>query len=99
MNPNADTTIPLEDLEADLHIASLVVHVRPDAMTGLRSWLLAIPGVEIHAEDARGKLVVVTESHRAATAPELLDTLREQPGVIDAALVYHEILPPEECAP
>lgn len=94
-------TIPLRDITqapAQLHIASLVAHVRPAQLAATRRWLLAQPStnnaiqIEIHAEDAQGKLVLVTESEEEKAIVNFLDELRAQPGVLNAALVYHEYL-------
>jgi periplasmic nitrate reductase NapD len=78
--------------EPELHIASLVVHTRPEKMAEVKEWLLQQPNVEIHAEDDRGKLVVVTEQEQAQPILDLIDSTHELPGVANAALVYHEIL-------
>lgn len=91
------TLIPLSpEQEPELHIASLIVHTRPEALAQTRTWLLAHPGVEIHAESAQGKLVVVMESEQTRDILDLIDATLEQTGVVNAALVYHEILTPEE---
>ena len=78
--------------EPELHIASLVIHARPERLAQIRQWLLEQPNVEIHAEDERGKLVVVTEHERAQPILDLIDRANDLPGVANAALVYHEIL-------
>lgn len=89
--------IPLRDLTpSQLHIASLVAHVRPEHFTGLRAWLVQQAHtdiqIEIHAENAQGKLVLVTESSAEKAIVNFLDELRAQTGVLNAALVYHEYL-------
>lgn len=88
--------IPVHPLEPELHIASLVVHTRPEALSLVTYWLEQQPGVEIHAASDLGKLVVVVESDNSQTVLNLIDQATEQPGVINAALVYHELVSPEE---
>lgn len=78
--------------EAALHIASVVVQVRPDAMTPIKNWVEIFPGAETHLEDARGKLVVILEAESERQILDLLDGLNAQAGVFNAALVYHEVL-------
>lgn len=73
-----------------LHIASFIAHVRPEKMTLLKVWLAHMQQMEIHAENEQGKLVLVTESNNEQHILQLLDELRAQPGVLNAALVYHE---------
>lgn len=73
-----------------LHVASLIVHVRPEKMLQLKEWLAASSQIEIHAESVQGKLVLVTESDCEQAILRILDELRARAGVLNAALVYHE---------
>lgn len=75
-----------------LHIASVMAQVRPDCMTAVKAWLATQPGVEVHAENAQGKLVLVVETENERSILNLLDEFAAQPGALSAALVYHEIL-------
>lgn len=75
-----------------LHIASLVVHTRPESLAELTSWLLQRPGVEIHAQNEQGKLVVVMETDKEQHILDLIDEVTRQPGALNAALVYHEMI-------
>src|SRR6187431_787436 len=81
-----------------LHIASLIAHVRPEKMPALKHWLSAFNHIEIHAESAQGKLVLVTESDDEQEILRILDDLRAQDGVLNAALVYHEQIALDELA-
>lgn len=82
-----------------LHVASLIAHVRPEQMPHLKEWLIASPHqIEIHAEHPQGKLVLVTESNCEQAIVQILDELRAQTGVLNAALVYHEQIALEELA-
>jgi|GEM_PF-602838 len=81
-----------------LHIASLIAHVRPEKMLPLKHWLTAFNHIEIHAESAQGKLVLVTESDDEQEILRILDDLRAQDGVLNAALVYHEQIALDELA-
>lgn len=77
-----------------LHIASLLVHVRPEHGQEVARWLAAQPESEVSAEDPAGKLVVVVESLRETRILELIDAIQIRPGVLGAALVYHQVLDP-----
>lgn len=81
-----------------LHIASLIAHVRPEKMAALKEWIAQAQHIEIHAESEQGKLVLVTESHAEQAIVQTLDELRAQPGVLNAALVYHEQIAMDELA-
>ena len=94
-------SIPLHDLDhpPQLHVASLVAHLRPEKLMAVRQWILQPQHniqIEIHAENAQGKLVIVTESSAEKAIADFLDNLREQSGVLNAALVYHEYLSAED---
>lgn len=75
-----------------LHIISFIVHVRPEALTRTASWINQHSVGEVMGEDAAGKLVVVAEHTDEQQLLALMDHVREQPGVIDAAFVYHEVV-------
>lgn len=77
---------------APLHIASAIAHARPEFLRSVKSWLSGLSCVEIHAENAQGKLVVVIEAESEREILQVLDGLAAQPGMLGAALVYHEIL-------
>lgn len=88
---------PVVDLA--VHIASLVIHVRPSHLPAFQHWLQTSPdpavGVELHAASEQGKLVVVVEAGDEKRILTLMDVIREQPGVLNTALVYHEIIQAE----
>jgi periplasmic nitrate reductase NapD len=91
--------IPLRDVASQidhLHVASLIAHVRPEYLIHVREWMMGQPQdpirIEIHAQSEQGKLVIVTESSEEKAIVNFLDDLRSQPGVLNAALVYHEYL-------
>ncbi|MGM0784400.1 MAG: chaperone NapD [Pseudomonadota bacterium] len=77
-----------------LHIASFLVHVRPAQCASVAAWLADQPGCEVRAQDPAGKLVVVMESEGEQPILERIDDARRQPGVLDAALIYHQLLDP-----
>ncbi len=91
--------IPVQEISLQidqLHIASLIAHVRPEKISCVREWINQQPQnpilIEIHAETEQGKFVIVTESAEDKAIVNFLDELRAQVGVLNAALVYHEYL-------
>jgi nitrate reductase NapD len=78
------------------HIASLVIHARPQYLPAIQQWLRvpAVVGVdiEIHAASEQGKVVVVVEAESEQCILMLMDSLRELQGVLNTSLVYHEII-------
>ena len=75
-----------------LHIASLIVHTHPHLLAAVKANLRRIPHLELHQESPEGKLVVVLEARDESQILATLDSIQSLPGVLNAALVYHEIL-------
>lgn len=82
-------------MQATLHIASLLVHVRPPLLAAVKDNLRRLPGLELHQESAQGKLVVVLEAEHESQIITCLEQISSLPGVLNAALVYHEMLSAE----
>lgn len=78
-----------------LHIASLLVHCRPELLEAVKRNLVLMPGTELHQENAAGKLVVVLEAEHESRILEAIGHIQQIPGVLNAALIYHELLSPE----
>ncbi|MVV47000.1 glutamate synthase [Pseudomonas sp. PB120] len=77
-----------------LHIASLVVLARPELLEAVKANLRLLDGVELHQESAAGKLVVVLETVHENQILQRIDQINNLPGVLNAALIYHEVLDP-----
>ncbi|MGL4315360.1 MAG: chaperone NapD [Pseudomonas sp.] len=75
-----------------IQIASLIVHSQPALMVAVKANLRRLPGLELHQESPQGKLVVVLEAEDEAQILATLDAIQNLPGVLNAALVYHEVL-------
>ncbi|WP_460451083.1 chaperone NapD [Alsobacter sp. SYSU BS001988] len=81
---------------AELHVSSLVVHVRPDRLDAVRVALAAMAGVEVHGGSAAGKLVVTLETLTEHDVVQSMGAIGELPGVLSTALVYHRFEPSAE---
>lgn len=71
------------------HINSLVVHCRERRQQAVCDAILALPGAEIHAQTADGKLVVTLESDDRNALRRHTETLAALSDVLSAALIYH----------
>ena len=78
--------IPPEPPEA--HISSLVVHVRPEKVAGVRAALGFMEGVELHAE-CSGKMVVTLETRTEGDIVTRLNEISLLDGVMSASMVFH----------
>ncbi|MDP9941751.1 chaperone NapD [Ectopseudomonas alcaliphila] len=82
-------------MAAPLHISSLLVHVRPELLSAVKTNLRQLEGLELHQESPQGKLVVVLETEHERHILARIEQINALPGVLNAALVYHELLETE----
>lgn len=75
-------------MEDEVHIVGLLVQTFPDRQVAVADAVSAIPGAEVRARAAHGKLVVVCECLGGEQALALIARLRGLPGVLDVSLVY-----------
>jgi len=80
----------------ELHIASLIVHVKPEHYEPLLASLNDDPTLEIHATDPAGKVVVVCEHRHHRAILDTVEQLEHSPGVLGCVLVYHEVMDASE---
>ena len=73
------------------HISSLVVHCRPEVLDRVKDRIEAIPEAEVPRHSQQGKLVVLLETANEERTMQHISAIEQLPGVINAALVYHEI--------
>lgn len=71
-------------------ICGVLVHVRPEHLDALSRTLGQWPGVELHARDEQGHLVVTVEDHPERGAADTMGEIAKTPGVLSAALVYEQ---------
>ena len=71
-----------------MNISSAILHVAPGRLDEVRQTLLAMSGVEIHAESPEGKLIVVLEDDDLEAAANKYVALHGVPGVASVAMVY-----------
>ena len=73
------------------HIASLMVQARPEFMDELTPALNTIPGVEVHASEINGRMVVTVEADSDTHLLDTISNIERTDHVITASLVYHQI--------
>ena len=78
---------------AELHVTSLVVYADPSRALEISDAVGRLPGTEVHANDGRGKLVVVLETAGDADMAAAIDRVDRTAGVICTALVYQQTEP------
>jgi nitrate reductase NapD len=90
----ADRVVPPPEGE----IASILVQARPEhldeveaTIAALDYCIAALDYCEIHARDAKGKLVVVIDAPQSGAIGSTLNTIALLPHVYSASLVFHAI--------
>ena len=73
---------------AELHIASCVVRIRPEAMNAAIKPIESIAGSAVEARDAVGKLVIVLEGPSTGALLDQMELIRIIPGVLSIEMVY-----------
>ena len=87
--------------QGEVHIASIVVHVRPGHINAVAE-LASRLGAEVSGTDPSGKLVIVLKSSSERAIVAAIDAIQALEGVFAALLVYHHAEPAsalEECHP
>ncbi|WP_369601609.1 chaperone NapD [Hahella sp. SMD15-11] len=87
--PASAQEIPVETESEPLNICGLVVRCNPRRLDQVVAELEALPGVEIHARDDVGKLVVTAEQTADAPPLKAIDLIERIEGVLSTSLVYH----------
>jgi periplasmic nitrate reductase NapD len=82
-------------MSEELHIAGIVVHVRPERVGQVASAISGMPGTEIHANGSDGRLVVTLEAPSARDIAARIDDIQRLDGVLAASLVYQHNEPLE----
>jgi nitrate reductase NapD len=72
----------------ELHISSLVVHSTPKRLRQVEQAIAGIPGAQVHASSAAGKMIVTLEASTLDEMSTKVAGIQHTDGVLSAALVY-----------
>lgn len=83
------------------HISSLLVTVRPDALNKVSAKIASFPQADVALTDPNGKIIVALETEGEGPILDFIDIIQVMPGVVNTALVYHQVddSPPSTPAP
>lgn len=73
---------------AEIHIASCIARVRPEALTAVAAAIESVTGSPASAADPAGRLVVVLEGPDTGSLLDQMDRIRALPGVLNIEMVY-----------
>jgi len=71
-----------------MNIAGVLVHAKPDRMCEVEKALQVIPGVEVHAMNEDGRLVITVEEYEPDIVGRKLLTINQLEDVFSAAMVF-----------
>jgi nitrate reductase NapD len=80
----------MKDSTATIHISSAVVSVMPLQRDRVVQSLAALPGVEVHHQDA-SKVVIVMEAAESGVLGSRLAEIAAWPGVLSANMVFERL--------
>ncbi|MDQ2104732.1 chaperone NapD [Azospirillum isscasi] len=80
------------DAPAEWHIASILVHLRPERSPGVRAAIAALGDVDIHVEE-RGRMVVTVEGPHEGRIADRMTAIHLMDGVMSAVMVFHHAEP------
>ncbi len=76
-----------------MNISGVLVRARPERMAEVEQALRDMPGVDVHASTAEGRLVITIEQADGRSMADTMVALHDLPGVIAASMVYHQYDP------
>jgi periplasmic nitrate reductase NapD len=77
------------EAEEEFHISSFVVRCLPERLQDIMATVAALPGVEIHGDDACGKFVALLELDTDRALVETITEIELIKGVVNTSMVYH----------
>lgn len=76
--------------EEELHVSSLIVHVKSEKVPNLTNCINTLVGVELVTVTEHGKAIVIIEAANQREIMKSIDQINEIDGVVHTSLVYHE---------
>jgi len=86
-------TVAAHEPGGEIHIAGVLVQVRPLMLGALHGRIDALGGAEVFQTHADGRMVVVVEGGCTAAVLDTVDAIRALAGVLNVALVYQHAEP------
>lgn len=78
-------------MNAEVHIASCVAYVHPDALAGAVRAIRDTGLAEVPRTDDKGRMVVLIEGRSAGDVLDAIDAIRALEGVLAVHLAYQHI--------
>lgn len=75
--------------KGEAHVASFVVHLRPEKLAEFESAVNARPGLEVSWRDPAGKAVVLADADESDALSRASEFLGQLPGVASVGMAAH----------
>ncbi len=72
-----------------MNIVGVVVNALPKQCQHVEQQLLLMAGVEVHATNEKGNMVVTVEADDSSYVADTITAMHRLEGVLSAAMVYH----------
>ena len=73
-----------------MNISGVLVKAYPQHLSSIEQTLTMMQGVEVHGNNEDGRIVVTVEQATANNISDTLVQIQEVPGVLSAAMIYHQ---------
>ena len=73
-----------------MNISGVLVKAYPQHLPSIEQALTMMQGVEVHGNNEDGRIVVTVEQATANNISDTLVQIQEVPGVLSAAMIYHQ---------
>ncbi|GEM_PF-1091762 len=73
-----------------LNISSAIVYAKSEHEPALRTQLLQVTGVEVHASTDDGKMIITIESESDRTAVNTYEAIERMEGVLSVAMIFQQ---------
>jgi nitrate reductase NapD len=77
--------------QQEVHISSLIIHVKPDYMLEVKEKIAAIAEAEIYGESEEGKIITVLETVNQKFVTDIIDKINNFEHILSTSLVFHQI--------
>lgn len=77
----------------EMHISGVLVHAKPEHLATVLDGVSRIEGLEVHATDEDGKIVVTLENENEQASGQVFELINQLPGVLSATMIYHHFEP------
>jgi nitrate reductase NapD len=75
-------------------ISGVVVRSRHEDLAAVAARLAHLPGIDVHhLEEATGRVIITLETESSDQEEARMESVRRDPGVLSAELVYHYVDP------